>query len=188
MNPLKLSKFEPSLQIQLFLATLFRLQEVLHSSPNSFALIKMEEQDSPWIENLGVLHQLKFQVDHLLLTHSSDLLAKLERALLLAIEECKIKDIKDNVANCTWPKALYKLTAEFLTACEPDENLYYYLLRHQDACKKTFGRLFLLNLFKKKHKGGIKQTEQFLIDRYQERGFFHLKALIRKHLAGLTRC
>ena len=190
MNPFKLSRFEPGLQIQLLLATLFRLQTILnspHFPPSSLILIKMEEPDSPWLGNLGVLHQLKFQVEHLLLTYPSPLLNKLDKAIELAIEECKIKEIKDNITSCTWPQTLFNLTAEFLNSCEPDENLYYFLLRHQNECKKTFGRVFLINLFKKKHKG-LKQTEQFLIDKYQERGFFHLKTLIRKHLASLTQC
>lgn len=186
MNPSKLSKFEPGLQIQLFLTVLFRLHHVLNtenSTLTSNLLIKIEEPDSPWIENLGILHQLKLQVEHLLIHRPKEHLSGLHQGLLAAIEECKKKEIKHHLASCSWPENLFNLAASFLISCEPDENLYYFLLRHQEECKKIFGRLFLLNLFKDTH-----QMEKFLIDRYQKRGFSHLKSMIRKHLIGLAQC
>lgn len=178
MNRFKLSSFQPALQVQLFLATAFRLQEALISTPLS-ELVKTAGDTPPWQENLGLLHQLKFQADHLKEGH---LLAELKQMIDTTIQ-CEAEIFLG-------PKgiqSLFDLTAEFLLAFEPDENLYYYLLRHQEECKKTFGRVFLLNFFKKKHQG-LKQTEKFLIDKYQERGFFHLKPSIRNYLAGLTRC
>ena len=175
MNRFKLSSFQPALQVQLFLATAFRLKEALNSTPLS-ELVKTENAMHPWQENLGLLHQLKFQADHL---KETQMLGNLKKCIETAIEECEAGVFKSQF--------LFDLIAEFLFTFEPDENLYYYLLRHQEECKTTFGRVFLLNFFKKKHQG-LKQLEQFLIDKYQERGFFHLKSSIRNYLAGLTRC
>lgn len=177
MNRFKISNFQPALQVQLFLATAFRLKKALISKPLS-ELVKTAALDTPpWQENLGLLQQLKFQADYL---SENPLLADLKKHIDTVIYECRLKNFKET-------QALFDLTAEYLFAFEPDENLYYYLLRHQEECKKTFGRVFLLNFFKKKHQG-LKQTEKFLIDKYQERGFFHLKPSIRTYLAGLTRC
>lgn len=173
MNRFKLSSFQPALQVQLFLATAFRLQKALASNPFS-ELVKMASDTPPWQENLGLLHQLRHQADYL---EESPRLSHLKKTIDGVIQECEAKKIQ----------SLFDSTAEFLFAFEPDENLYYYLLRHQEECKQTFGRVFLLNFFKKKHQG-LKQTEQFLIEKYQERGFFHLKPSIRNYLTGLTRC
>lgn len=182
MNRFKLSSFKPALQVQLFLATTFRLQKTLASKPLLAELIRTESDTPPWQENLGLLHQLKFQADYLTESNSEELLTALKKAINTAIQECEAESFSE-----TRTRNLFNLTAEFLFTFEPDENLYYYLLRHQEECKKTFGRVFLLNFFKKKHQG-LKQTEQFLIDKYQERGFLHLKPSIRNYLAGLTRC
>ena len=177
MNRFKLSNFQPALQVQLFLATAFRLQKALVAMPLS-ELVKTAAIDTPpWQENIGLLHQLKLQASYLT---ESPLLEDLKFRIETAIQECKAESFKE-------AQSLFDLTAEFLFTFEPDENLYYYLLRHQEECKQTFGRVFLLNFFKKKHQG-LKQTEKFLIDKYQERGFFHLKPSIRTYLAGLTRC
>jgi hypothetical protein len=184
MNRFKLSSFKPALQVQLFLATLFRLQEALHvkqTTASIMLLIEPIRETYPWQQNSGILHQLKFQIDYLLQVYSEELLNPIQKILDKAFESCETSQ------GTEWALNLFNSTAEFLNNCDPDENLYYFLLRHKEECKKTFGRVFLLTLFKKKHLG-LKQTEQFLIEKYQERGFFHLKTSIRQHLAGLTRC
>lgn len=178
MNRFKLSNFNPALQVQLFLTTAFRLQKTLTLNPLALSeLVKSGSDTPPWEENLGLLQQLKFQSEHL---SESPRLDDLKNAINSAILECKSGHLNKS-------QILFNLTAEFLFASEPNENLYYFLLRHQEECKTTFGRVFLLNFFKKKHRN-LKQTEQFLIDKYQERGFLHLKPSIRNYLAGLTRC
>ncbi len=178
MNRFKLSSFQPALQVQLFLTTVFRLQKAIQSKPAA-ELVKSTSDTPPWQENLGLFHQLRFQADYL---KESDLSANLKKRIDLTIQE-----IENEKFNETKIQPLYDLIAKFLVAFEPDENLYFFLLRHQEECKKIFGRVFLLNLFKKKHQG-LKQTEQFLINKYQERGFSHLTPSIRTYLAGLTRC
>lgn len=183
MNRFKLSSLKPSLQIQLFLATLFRLQKSLKGKLTSSAYQKliMPPPDAyPWEENSGILHQLKYQADYLLKDAPSAPLQSIQELLSTATQA---------VDGCQtdWDIKLYQLTGEWLQSCNPDENLYFFLLRHQEECKKAFGRVFLLNLFRMKHQN-LKQTEQFLIESYQKRGFNHLKSSIRQHLTGLTQC
>lgn len=183
MNPFKLSKLEPSLQIQLLIATFFRLHHALSSSNFSFSLVvnaEEPESDSPWLENMGILQQLKFQVDYFRTTYSGEPISNLAKSIESAIEACKEE-------KTGWIENLVEVTAAFITSYEPDANLHFFLLRHQEECKKIFGHIFLLNLFKKKHEG-LKETEHFLIDKYQKRGFSNLKGPIRKHLASLAEC
>lgn len=182
MKRFKLSSFNVSLQIQLFLTTLFQLQKISSKHTSSQELISKMQKASFWQEDSGFLHQLKSQAQHLLQAYPDPILNELNEGLEKAIALCENgKDGEDLV------KKTFQLTADFLHTVPPDENLYYFLLRHQEECKKAFGRVFLLSLFKKKHKG-LKQTEEFLISKYHERGFSHLKNSIKQHLLGLTRC
>lgn len=165
-----LTYFKPTLQVQFFLSTIFRLQRLIRSKTHSSKLI--DSDISFWNEDLGILHELKNQVKNMLRTYPFE---SLHAALTTAISSCEKREEPE------W-NALFQLTAEFIQRCEQEENLYYFLLRHQEDCKNTFGRLFLFNLF---NKHGINQTKQFLIDKYSERGFFHLEKSIANHFEGL---
>ena len=170
-----LANFKPTLQIQVYLTSLFRLQKKISSLNNTLELIHPEMASSFWNEDQGILHQLELQVKNLLKNYPIN---EIFQALIQAIAECKASQ-----PACF--ASLFQLSAEFIQNCEPDENLYYFLLRHQEDCKNTFGRLFLFNLFSK---NGFKKTEQFLHEKYEERGFFHLKTVISAHLEGIKQC
>lgn len=170
-----LSNFKPTLQIQVYISSLFELQKKISSFSDTSELIRSEIASSFWNEDQGILHQLQLQVKNMSKVYPVE---KINQALNLAISACEASE-----ATCF--ASLFQLTAEFIQQCEPDENLYYFLLRHQEDCKKTFGRLFLFNLLSR---NGLETTEQFLHDKYHERGFFHLKTVISAHLEGLKQC
>ena len=165
------ANFKPIVQLQVFLSTLFRLQKLTAKKPHSFEFIRSEV--SFWNEDLGILLELKTQVKNLLHTYPME---SITGALETVIRACEKGEEPE------W-LSLFQCVSAFIQQCEPDENLYYFLLRHQEDCKNTFGRLFLFNLFNKK---GLKQIEQFLLDKYHERGFFHLKTSISTHFEGLS--
>lgn len=170
-----LEKFKPTLQIQVFLATLFRLQRKLITASDPLELIRPEISLFFWNEDIGILHQLNAEIKNLMQSYP---VLEIQQAIKTAISTCEASENND------WSH-LFQLTAEFIRRCEPDEDLYYFLLRHQEDCKSTFGRLFLFNLFNRK---GLEQTEKFLHDKFHARGFFHLKASVSTHFEGLKQC
>lgn len=186
-----LPKAEPSLQLQLFLSILFTLYKetnLLKKSPSIYKIATLPTLvSSPWSKE-GILNRLLSIVVNLQALRPGEKLDALEEILKNAMEEsAKVMIRKSTVENVLKQcEPLSKLTADYVGSYPPNENLYFFLIRHHDMCSKVFGRVFLLNLFKKNHQG-LKQTEQFIIQKYLERGFGNLTSSIKTHMAGLTR-
>jgi hypothetical protein len=108
------------------------------------------------------------------------------------VDTIKIKmmlQIKSPKLDIFLVKALKKLlpTAEkFLLTLKPDENLLFFLLNHHEQCANTFGKDFLWKFFKNAHPKGLKQTERFLIQQFQKRGFAYLNPIVRKKMADFA--
>lgn len=67
-----------------------------------------------------------------------------------------------------------------------DENLLFFLIRHQTEFNDTYEGGFLLNLLKSLFPGGLKQLETFLFTKYTARSFHHLLPIISEKLVQLT--
>jgi hypothetical protein len=190
MSTALLSKADPTLQLQLFLSLLFTLYKDTHhlkKSPSIYKIATLPTPTAPWIKE-GILNRLLSIVTNLQALRPGEKLDALEAVLTKAMEEsAKVISRKSTVENILRQcEPLAKLTADYLGSFPPNENLYFFLIRNQEKCHKVFGRVYLLNLFKKNHQG-IKQTEQFIIERYHERGFTTFGPSIKAHIAGLTR-
>lgn len=83
-------------------------------------------------------------------------------------------------------KKLSQLVEKLLLTIKPDENLLFFLVSHPRECSQTFGKNFLSELLSKTHPQGLKQTERYLVQQYDKRGFGHLKTTIRKKIAALS--
>lgn len=185
-----LSKADPTLQLQLFISLLFTFYKDTHhlkKSPSIYKIATLPTPTAPWLKE-GILNRLSSIITNLQALRPGEKLDALEAVLSKAMEECaKVIARKSTVENVLRQcEPLAKLTADYLGSFPPNENLYFFLIRNHDKCSKVFGRVYLLNLFKKNHQG-IKQTEQFIIERYHERGFTGLSPAIKTHIAGLTR-
>ena len=190
MSTSLLSRADPTLQLQLFISLLFTFyKETQHlkKSPSIYKIATLPTPNSPWLKE-GILNRLSSIVLSLQSLRPGEKLDALEAVLSKAMEESARviarKSTVENVLKHCEPLA--KLTADYLGSYPPNENLYFFLIRNHEKCSKIFGRVYLMNLFKKNHQG-IKQTEQFMIERYQERGFTQLSPAIKTHMAGLTR-
>lgn len=190
MSTSLLPKADPTLQLQLFLSLLFTFYKDtyhLKKSPSIHKIATLPSPATPWIKD-GILNKLSSIIINLQALRPGEKLDALEEVLTQAMEEsAKVMAKKSTVENVLKQcEPLAKLTADYLGSYPPNENLYFFLIRNHEKCSKVFGRVFLLNLFKKNHQG-IKQTEQFILERYLERGFSGLSISIKTHMAGLTR-
>lgn len=190
MSTSLLPRADPTLQLQLFISLLFNLyKETQHlkKAPSIYKIATLPSLAAPWIKE-GFLNRLLAIITHLQAVRPGEKLDALEALLTKAMEEsAKVMARKSTVENVLKEcEPLAKLTADYLASYPPNENLYFFLIRNHEKCSKIFGRFYLLNLFKKNHQG-IKQTEQFIIERYLERGFTGLSVAVKTHMAGLMR-
>lgn len=191
MSTSLIPKADPTLQLQLFLSLLFTFYKDtyhLKKSPSIYKIATLPSSTTPpWCKE-GLLNRLSSIVINLQALRPGEKLDAIEEVLTKAMEEsAKVLARKSTVENVLKEcESLAKLTADYLGSYPPNENLYFFLIRNHDKCSKIFGRVYLLNLFKKNHQG-IKQTEQFIIEKYMERGYSNLSASIKTYMAGLTR-
>lgn len=183
------TKFTPAninLHVQLLVAHLFQLRKShvylnrLIGTSASSRLLPSEE---------GLIDKMKYCIRSLMDVYESGHLKAIEKSLDSAWMEAVAVSKKKSS-----PKILQKhlhilpsLVGEFLFSLAPDENLFFFLLRHLEECHETFGITFINNLFHSKHPQGLKQTERFILQRYQKRGFNHLRPVIQLKLTALTK-
>lgn len=183
-------KADPTLQLQLFISLIFTFYKDTHHlkrCPSIYRITTIPAHASPWIKE-GVLNRLLAIVTNIQALRPGEKLDALEEVLTNAMEEsAKVTHRRSTVENVLKKcEPLAKLTADYVGSYPPNENLYFFLIRNHEKCSKIFGRVYLLNLFKKNHQG-LKETEQFMIQKYLERGFTSLSSIIRANMAGLMR-
>jgi hypothetical protein len=195
-NKKNLHKLSPdiSLHSQLLVMHLFSLQK---SSSSLDALMgATPRRYLPWHPDEGLLSKMKHCVSslqavkstkpaHASFTATKETLTRLDDTLNSAWMQGMAVSQKQSPMR-TLKKLLQKLPnliARLLISLPPDENLYYLLLKHAEECNETFGQPFLASLFVKDRPQGLNETMQFIVKRYQERGFAHLIPTIQKKMA-----
>lgn len=175
-----------ALRAQILVSHLFALQQALPHVDKILGFPQIYAAPT-WHGYPGLLPQLRRTVSMVLEDYDSLALKKLRKEIDLAW----IAGIKTFEKKSALPllikhfRQFPPLIAQLLFSLPPDENLYFFLLRHQKECKDIFGTTFLISLLNHTHPQGLKQTERFLNQRYQRRGFGHLKPTIRTLIASL---
>ncbi len=67
-----------------------------------------------------------------------------------------------------------------------DENVVYFLLRHNEAFNTMYGSRFVIKIFKKMYPNGIEDVGQFLMKKYSERGFSNLLNTIATKISEIS--
>lgn len=175
-----------SLRTQCLLSQLFALHG---SSKNASKLLGKPQTYQPiaWEEEVGLIPQMKMSLFFLLDEMESEPLHQLNKEIdrlwiggIAAIEKKKTElPLLKNLNRFAKPMS------KFLISLPPNENLYLFLLRHQGECHALFGPRFLNSFFLHAHPQGLKQTERFLLQRYQKRGFNNLTNMIQKLITEL---
>lgn len=78
-----------------------------------------------------------------------------------------------------------KLTAEIMRQFSGDENVVFFMLRHQPELDRLYGSRFVFKLINKMYPKGIAQASDFLLNQYKQRGFDHLIPTIQKKISEL---
>jgi hypothetical protein len=71
-----------------------------------------------------------------------------------------------------------KLIARLIPQFKNDENVIFYILRNHKLFDKLYGNRFAFKLFSKIYPKGLKEAQQFLIEKYRERGFENMLPVI----------
>lgn len=78
-----------------------------------------------------------------------------------------------------------KLTVEIMRQFSGDENVVFFMLRHQPELDRLYGSRFVFKLISKMFPKGITQVSDFLLSQYKQRGFDHLIPTIQKKISEL---
>ena len=84
-------------------------------------------------------------------------------------------------------KKLSNLILKALTRYKLNENVLFYLLRHQEHITSSFGLTQSSQLFKRLFKDGVREAVQFMTSRYALRGFQQLIPIISSRAAELEK-
>jgi hypothetical protein len=78
-------------------------------------------------------------------------------------------------------QAIHELIPHF----KDDENLLFFLLRHQQNLNRLYGKEFLSTLLLSLFPDGLQEMEEFLHTKYSARSFHHILPQISEHFAAL---
>lgn len=78
-----------------------------------------------------------------------------------------------------------KLTANLMRKYNDDENIVYFMLRHQTDLDKLYGSKFVLKLINRMYPKGIEEAANFLTTKYKTRGFDNLIPRLQKKISEL---
>lgn len=81
---------------------------------------------------------------------------------------------------------LERLIVRLLLQFQDDENVIFFLLRHQSQFDEVYGSHFVVNLFKQMYPNGVQEAGHFLLKRYAKRGFSHILPSIASKIATLV--
>lgn len=147
-------------------ALLFSLQDP--SSQKKHAIM-IQEASNAWlnaVQALGLLRTIAHQTAHV----SQKQTAKLS----LFIEKTQRSTLR-----------LINLTAQITSNYKNDENVIFFLLRHQKSLNALRENQFILSLLKKMFRENLETMRKFLVKRYSERGFIHLLPFINQSVEQL---
>jgi hypothetical protein len=83
-------------------------------------------------------------------------------------------------------KRIKKLLLGVLEQFPVNENILFFILRHDKQLGEVYGRFFVYKLFHKLFSGGLSEATQFLKERYSGRGFTDLLPVISTKMALLA--
>lgn len=90
-----------------------------------------------------------------------------------------VHKIKENILSAA------RLMVATIYKFRQDENVLFFLLRHEQQIKELYGSNFLKKLFCKMYPNGLDEVEQFLLSSYEKRGFTNLLPIISQKLSDL---
>jgi hypothetical protein len=99
----------------------------------------------------------------------------------LIISDTPFEKELDNTANAI--RSLPHLTMPILYLFHDDENVLFFLLRHEKEWKQYAGKRFVPNLLRKLFPQGIEEAEGWMMKRYAVRGFIDLLPVIQEKMA-----
>lgn len=73
-----------------------------------------------------------------------------------------------------------RLLAQIIFSFRSNENIIFFLLHHYSHITAFYAPQILCKLISKMHPNGFKGVQEFLLDRYEERGFDHLLTPIKQ--------
>ncbi|CDR33424.1 hypothetical protein [Criblamydia sequanensis] len=76
-------------------------------------------------------------------------------------------------------KRLGKMIPKIFLKMTQNENVVFFLLRHKNELERIYPKGFVKRLLNKSYPEGIKEAEQLLLKKYEERGFPHLIPIIK---------
>lgn len=115
--------------------------------------------------------------------HSLDILQQLdsfEETNRVALQKA-LKKIIDPM------KRFSKALALVLQKFKNNENVIFFLLRHQNELDKIYGKQFVFKLINSMHPKGIEETANFVLKQYKNRGFNHFIPAIKKKISELKK-
>lgn len=83
-------------------------------------------------------------------------------------------------------KKISHLLAKTILLFHQDENVLFFILRHQKQLENVYQPLFVKEIFCKIFPKGLKEAENFLMEKYLNRGFEHVLPIISHQFAKLT--
>jgi len=153
-------KNQDGLLVQFILDELFALYNA-----KNFSHFDLYESLFDWNLRAGPLNKLKEHIR--LLSHAFPLLTKEVKAIYDVLADAELH--LDNLPN--YLKTLYSLLEPFLHACSDSENLLIFLLKNQKAIAQIAGPKSLYLFFLKIFPRTAMTAAQFLVKRFQKRGF-----------------
>ncbi len=84
-------------------------------------------------------------------------------------------------------KRFSKALALVLQKFKSNENVIFFLLRHQNELDKIYGKQFVFKLINRMHPKGIEETADFVLQQYKNRGFNHFIPAIKKKISELKK-
>lgn len=143
------------------------------------ALVDLEGKSDPLISKMESSVNQAF----LSALHSLDILqqsASFEEDSMIALQK-GLKKIIDQM------KRFSKALAFKLQQFSDNENVIFFLLRHQNELDKIYGKQFVFKTINKMHSKGIEEATIFILKQYKNRGFNHFIPAIKKKISELKK-
>ena len=143
------------------------------------ALVDLEGKKDPLISKMESSINQAF----LSALHSLDILQQstsFEEDSIIALQK-GLKKVIDQM------KRFSKALALNLQQFSDNENVIFFLLRHQNELDKIYGKQFVFKLINKMYLKGIEGATNFLLKQYRNRGFNHFIPAIKKMISELKK-
>jgi len=161
-----------------------------------------------WNQEDGILFRLKNYCAHFSIQEEKNNSASLNmylhinQAFLSCIQGldaiCLLEEIDGSVQNIQMLSKILtriikqmgrfsKLTTSVMRKFNKDENIVYFMLRHQSELDSLYGSQFVFKLINRMYPKGIEGASNFLFIQYKKRGFDHLIPRLQKKISELKK-